>query len=331
MPLLRLKKRLSTWTVAIVLTWGCGVLADDRKPTDEARDQAADSFKTGQALFGKGQHLEAAAAFERAYALRPHPSVLANIGYCYDAAGDYSRAVEAFRQYMRQPNPHDRKFNDRTAKRLKSLESKVGDLHVNCHSMRCEVFVDNMSRGLTPTDLVLLAGVHELEVVAIDGAQKRHYEVTVRGGGESILDVDLASSSPETPRGSTSFSVDNDSKGVEASPRLRAPFWVATITTIVGIGAATVVGVMDYKNFEDFKNGGSTDLDLQARGENLNLGTDIAIGLTSAAAVTAIILAIVDLKRKPNQDDDGRGTALSPVFSADPTGAAYVGMSVRFQ
>lgn len=276
-----------------LLTSETVALTDGEKLSPEAKARAAQAFKEGQALFAHGEYLEAAAAFERAYRLAPHPAALANIGFCYDEVGDYPRAVSAFRKYMKQPNPQAPQDTVKISTYLDNMKSKVGDLAIRCSLASCEVIVDNMPRGVTPTNLVLLAGEHSVDVVAVDGGPRRHYNITVPQGRELVLDAVLTGE-PAEPRDAPATAAPK----TEKKPiRLRAPFWVATSATVVGLGAVAVLVGLNHTNMQDFKAGDSSDPALLQRGNQLTLGTNIAIGLSVAAATTAIILAIIDVKQ----------------------------------
>jgi tetratricopeptide (TPR) repeat protein len=327
MPLLRPINAIFLWTVITVLSWGCAAKAQDGNLTEAEKDLAAASFLTGQALFKQGDYLAAAAAFEEANRLRPHPYAMANIGHCYDAANDYPRAVEAFRKYVEHPSQENPQFNEKLEKRLKELEPKVGDLDVKCHSLRCEVIADGISRGVSPTSFVLLAGSHEVRVVALDEGETQNYAVTIAGGEKTVLDVALPRPQPSKPTDATHVpAVETKPKSDKEPVRLRAPFWVATAATAVGLGAVAVLGGLNYSNKEDFKKGGSDDVQLKERGDNLTLGSKIAVGLTAATAVTAIVCAIFDLKRNRGKKDHRHGAA---VFGATPESGAFVGVRVR--
>lgn len=322
MPLLRLAQ--TSLKIAIVTSLFCasGVLAEDKRPTDtdKNRDQAAEAFKKGQVLFENGRYLEAAATFERAYRLAPHPSVLANIGFCYDEVGDYPRAVSAFREYMKQPNPQTPKDTAKISRYLERMKSKVGDLHVNCSAANCEVLVDGVSRGLAPTSIVLLAGPHSVNVAAVGDGPSKHYNVEVPSGGDLVLDVEMASAALGP---STAQSVDVELE--KAPTRLRAPFWFASSATFAGGAAITVLGVLNAQNNQRFKDGGSTDSRLKERGDNFNIGIGICVGVTAAAAATAIVLAIIDLTREPKKTPEPRqSTHHLKRWETYPSGSGFV-------
>lgn len=334
---------LSILVVATMLVWGSPCFAQGKKTSDHEKAQAAEAFKTGQDLFTKGSFLKAATAFEKAYELAPHPSVLANIGYCYDEAGDYPRAVEIFREYMKQPNPGNAERNADIAKYLRKTQFKVGDLHVNCYPARCKVTVDNVSRDLAPTTLVVSAGVHHVGVVPVDGGQIRRYKVTVPEGGEHVLDVDFTQAFPETSQtvpADTAQTVPADTVQTVPSdtvlqsdrkpPRLRAPFWVSMAFTIGGAVSTAVFGGLALKNWYDFRAGGSVDIDQKMLGKNLVTGTNISISVTATAAVASIIFAMIDLMRYRAKRDDSKTAKQSKKFSLNLAAGAFLEMSIKF-
>lgn len=294
---------------------------------------AAEAFQAGQALYENGEYLEAAHEFEKAYRLAPHPSVLANIGYCYNKIGDYPKAVEAFQKYLESPNPDKTKSNEKIEKYLEEIKPKVGELRVDCVPARCEVTVDGRSRGMAPISIVLRAGAHAVDIVPFDGGPKKHFDVKVPGGGELVLDVDLPVSRPLPVESVTS------AQAAQTEPiahrnrgtHLKAPFWVATGATIAGVGATAVLIGVGHKTREDFFAGGSTDEALKQRGENLVVGINIAAGLTAAAATTAVILYFVDSRRKRKDDARGSGTVgRRETFHLRFSAGLFTGLHVDF-
>lgn len=317
MSVLQITKNVAILTAVTVLFWGSAALAQGNPEADsEQEDEAAKAFRAAQELFARKEYLEAAAAFKQAYSLAPHPSVLANIGYCYDEAGDYPLAVEIYRKYLEKPNPDDPKTNEDVAKYLEKIQSKVGDLRINCFSGRCDMTVDSVPRGSGPIHLILPPGAHTVDVVSVDGSRARHYNVVVPRGGEIVLEVELT------------HPVD---KSATDSRRLRAPFWIATGATAAGLVSVAVLGGLTNKVLKDFDQGGREDPNLEDRGKNLRLGTNIAIGLTSAAATMALVFAIIDIKRA--KDKDGKGQRTSNQHrnqTATFAGCGFLGVCVGF-
>ena len=333
MPLSRIMSAPLPVVFATVLLCSAAVQARDEHSGDEATAEATRVFEKGQKLFDNGEYLAAAEAFKRAYRLRPHPAVLANIGYCYRRAGDIPRAVEVFRKYLRKPHEKTKKRNAEIKKYLNKIKHKIGDLAINCYPTRCEVTVDDVPRGVAPATLVLLAGKHYIDIVGVDEEEVRRYEVVIPGGGKLDMDVDLKYKSPGQSREVYDFGPrkEEDVPSDEERFRLRAPFWIATALTIAGGTTVAVCGVLSNRALDEFERGGSVDDDLQKRGENLTLGVNIAIGFTAASAVAAIVFAIVDVRRTKSKNSEPDKTAKVQRFHLELDAfPAFVGLRGRF-
>jgi tetratricopeptide (TPR) repeat protein len=69
-------------------------------PVDDEKKTAAKHFyDAGALLFERGEFLDAAKEFERAYGETPLPAFLYNIASAYDKGGDRKKAVDAYRKY----------------------------------------------------------------------------------------------------------------------------------------------------------------------------------------------------------------------------------------
>lgn len=314
------------------LFWSFPVSAEGDDAIEDDKVVATQAFETGMELFSKDDYLEAAEAFKRAYHLRPHPAVLANIGYCYRRLGDTPRAVEIFRRYLKDPDTKEKKRNKEIRSYLEKAKSKIGDLQISCRAKSCEVKVDDVSRGLAPLNIVLLAGVHNVDVLSIEDSEMRRYEIEIPRGGRLELDVDLSHVSIGHEREAWPQDNDDAARGNgKKAIRLGAAFWTATAITVVGIGSVVTLGVLSNRAKADFQSGGYVDTDLKKRGEDLTLGANIAIGVTAAAAAAALVFAIVDIKRgRLNNGGSPESTVRGRVGVAFACGPSFVGLRGEF-
>src|SRR5262245_2180230 len=67
---------------------------------DETELRAKQKFKEGQAHFAAGRYREAASSYESAYALKPLPAFLFNLGQCYRNLREPARAITYFKAYL---------------------------------------------------------------------------------------------------------------------------------------------------------------------------------------------------------------------------------------
>ncbi|HET7505884.1 MAG TPA: tetratricopeptide repeat protein [Kofleriaceae bacterium] len=75
-----------------------GVVRAD--PADAARAQAASHFKQGQAYFQNRDYDRAIVEYQAAFDLSAEPSLIFNIGLCYDRTDRPELALQAFRRYL---------------------------------------------------------------------------------------------------------------------------------------------------------------------------------------------------------------------------------------
>lgn len=76
-----------------------GALAVAPAHADEKTDAARRFYESGTYLFDRGQFVEAAQEFERAYAQAPKAALLYNIASAYDKGGERKKAIDNYRKY----------------------------------------------------------------------------------------------------------------------------------------------------------------------------------------------------------------------------------------
>ena len=81
-------------TLLALAVGGRPVVASEPSAARQAYDQAT-------AAFGLGHYAEAAEKYETAFSLRPDPALLYNAAQAYRLAGNRSRALELYRNYLR--------------------------------------------------------------------------------------------------------------------------------------------------------------------------------------------------------------------------------------
>ena len=70
------------------------------QPGGSADREARALYLRGAAAYGDGQYAEAAAAFERAYALAPEASLLYNLALARQREGETERAIDAYERFL---------------------------------------------------------------------------------------------------------------------------------------------------------------------------------------------------------------------------------------
>lgn len=321
-----MKRSTTLVIVSVVVLLFAGHAEADGKNKTKAK--AAQFFARGEILFDSGDYAKAAEAFQLAYDLAPHPMVLANIAMSYDKAGKVVEAIEFYEKYV--ADLEDKKERRQVESRLQELSSKVGELSIACPSASCRIEVDGVERGQAPVSITVEVGLHRVE--AYVGEEKvAAVDTRVVSGEISTVELfqrdqareedgatEVAGPELEEPvsEPSSDDPVEPDSG---EGPRLGPGFWISTGVTVAA-GAVTVVfGVMAMKDKEDFDATGGTDRDLKEKGERDQLVTNVMIGVTAAAAVSAVAFLIADLR---SGGEEEKAVAIAPGPGA---GLAIVG------
>lgn len=84
--------------LAILLAGLTGTAA--AQPLSEAQKEAGEYFERGEAARAAGKYREAIGAYQRAFALAPHPSVLFNIALSYEKLGEWANAADYYERYL---------------------------------------------------------------------------------------------------------------------------------------------------------------------------------------------------------------------------------------
>ena len=155
-------------------------LADDRAVASEASRH----FERGYLMAQQGSLEEAIQEFQRAYALRPHASVLYNLGQAYAASGRAAEAVQTLTKYLAQSDPTvDAERRAQATALIDYQKQRVGTLVIEVEPAGAELVLDGVSLGRAPLAnwLPVTAGTHGLRVTAA-GRVTQYLRLEVRGG-----------------------------------------------------------------------------------------------------------------------------------------------------
>jgi tetratricopeptide (TPR) repeat protein len=264
---------------------------------EEKKKAAREYFERAELLFDTGEFAQAAELFDLAYKESPHPVVLANVALSYDKAGRLPQAVTAYRDYLADQDDSE------IQSRLNELEMQVGELYVTCpEGEGCSVKVDGIARGNTPLELVVYPGPHQVEATA-KGRSPITKKTRVEAGERVEVPIDMEPVSEAELQSGLA-----DSRGEKNAPfGLGIPFWVSVGVTGAAGTVAIVFGAITAKDKREFEDSGQTDEDLKEKGESHRLVTNVMIGVTAAAALTAAGFAVYDLVyKKDNKEKQDR-------------------------
>jgi len=91
--------------------------------------KSLDATAEGRKLYAVGEFANAAAAYERAYELRPRPELLYNIGLAYQQAGNGAKAVEYYERFLGgTPGPDLKVEAEKALAELRDEPDPVGSM-----------------------------------------------------------------------------------------------------------------------------------------------------------------------------------------------------------
>jgi tetratricopeptide (TPR) repeat protein len=88
---------------------------------EERREEARQSYLAGNEAFKAQDYREARKAYQKAYDLIADPRLLFNIAQCYFYAGDKTKALPLYREFL-QKTPEDTPFRDLATTQKQQLE-----------------------------------------------------------------------------------------------------------------------------------------------------------------------------------------------------------------
>lgn len=189
---------------AILLATGtAGAQGSDASVASDAgaldpRAEADAAFRRAAALFQRGDYLDAAAWFQRAYDTLPHPDTLYNVARARESGGDIAGAITAWEAYARlaRAPPEIEEANAR----LSSLRAREVEVFVASDPLDAAVTLDAAREpaGRTPLRLRVRPGAHVL-VLRREGYRNRVERIEVAPGVAQDLRVPLELVAPPPP------------------------------------------------------------------------------------------------------------------------------------
>lgn len=133
--------------LVLVLAWTAPSLAE---PANEQVKVARKRFQEGVAAADARNYEAARLAFQQAYALKPHPSVLRNLGQAELKTGHYLDAARHLSTFIRDTTFGTANERESAKKSLAEAETKIGKLLLEVDVMGAEIAVDGEMSGRSP-------------------------------------------------------------------------------------------------------------------------------------------------------------------------------------
>jgi hypothetical protein len=260
-----------------ILIGVCILLGAPTAHAEDTKAKASEHFEKGVALFKNQDFTAALVEFEAAYEAQPHFAVRYNVAICLYKLKRYGDAADQIQRYLSEGGdriPADKKKEIEEI--YAELESLVGSLTVLSSVAGARVLVNGEPRDRIPMlfPLKLDVGEYEIEISA-EGYESHVADIKLPGGEDVVIEVDLVK--------------------IGGKKKLPVSGFATTAALTVALAAAAgITGGIALKRSKDYKDSPYDEdwQDEQKSGRNLALTADILWGVTGAAALTTIILAL---------------------------------------
>lgn len=150
-------------------------------------ERARTFFERGLERYDRGDYQGAVVEFERAYAARPFPIILFNIGLAHEKAGKPVEAIAAMRKLLAQPGKLKEDRLERARQTVSEQKKLVAELEIACNVPGAVVRVDGRSvGGATPLGAPVEVAGGRLIVEASAEGYEMAREVVQAGGGSTV-------------------------------------------------------------------------------------------------------------------------------------------------
>lgn len=257
-----------------------GAHADDKK-------RASELFTQGETRFRVGDYAGAAAAFEEANGLSPHPNILWNAARSLERAGSAARAANTYHAYLQSADdaPADRAA---AAQSLARLTKQLGRLELHPEDGQSEVLVDGAR--VSGSVYFVTPGTHTVVMLA-QGREQSQTILVDAGGTRSVTPMQRAPEGSPDPAPAAPVAA-KESPSSEAGSRGVSPiiFFTGAGLTLVAAGLAVGFGVDTANERDRFDASPSREtFDL---GRDKQFRTNVAVGIAAGLGVLTAVTGI---------------------------------------
>ena len=315
----------------------CGAFATSTQAQSRAAQQRARQlYAEAQSLFDSGQYAQAEASFRAAYSAVPNPVVLRAIAASQERQGNIAQSIATLNEYL-QASPQARDRAEVEA-RIRDLQSRPATVAVLSTPPGAEIFVDGRSTGqTTPADVSMAGGDHSVEL-RLNGYATQSQTFTARAATRVRLQMTLVPGAGGPDPMGTGGDGQNaggggggGGGGGSADPSVGV--WVFAGIAIAALVAGTVFGFVALSDQSEFD--GNPSHEVADRGEAFALAADISFGVAGAAAITAIVLYIVEATSGSSDsaalDPEAPRLTLAPYATPVAGGGARGGLAAQLR
>lgn len=265
-------------------------------------DEAAELDQKARAAFEKKDYAGAAAAFEEAYRVKPHPATKYNAGLAWEKASELARAADAFEGALNSEGLDEGRAKAART-RLSVLKPMLGYVFVE-KPIGATVSVGHVVDAPIPTRFHLSPGSHKLVAKRRDGSAAEQtvqlkagssVNVEIEGGDLAAAGAagaaDLKPVGEATPAGGATKADPGAPKEERGCPSCTWG-WVALGAGVAAAGAGTYFGLQTLSAKSDFDDSGKTDAEARDRALSNRTLANVAFGVAAVAGGVGIYLLL---------------------------------------
>ncbi|HEU4405534.1 MAG TPA: tetratricopeptide repeat protein [Polyangiaceae bacterium] len=287
--------------------------AQEPKPAPSAQEEGRGHFQRGVEFFKEGDYRAALAEFKRSYETAPSYRILYNIGQANNGLQDYAGALRAFERYLAEGGAEiDAERRAQVQAEIRRLRARVAFVEIEVNVPGAEIFVDDVSVGLSPLESPVLVSAGVRKIGAVKPPSPPASRVVELVGGDKKR-VALALASPEPgPRPAPGPRADQaDASGGPS----RVPFWVALAATgALGVGTAVtgVLALQERRSLDDAFEGTDDEAidDARARARAFAVTADVLGAATLLAGGVTLYFALRPSPKSPAPSASARSLEL---------------------
>lgn len=290
-------------------------VAHAAEPSAKDHESAKELFRAGRAAYERGDFRAAAASFEEAARLAPHPQAWYAAGEAWDSARDAPRAVYALERSIELPGLAPSKTKS-ARRRLARLTPKLGIVQID-GPPEAAIALAHVRHEALPTRIHVLPGEHQVHLVQPASATETK-TVVVEAGQTSTVAFDLPEPEAPPPPPPPPAPVDEGSDGLA----------IAGWTLLgIGLGGSVAAAVITSQGLaaQDQWEADLRDTTLLDRAESLRTWTVVAWIATGTVALTGVTLLVVDAASDDTGDDTAMADSPSVSVRLGPLGGSVVG------
>jgi len=244
-------------------------------------------FKKGKRHYKKDRFEKAIQMFRRAYAILPHKNILLNIAICHAEMGEPVKAMVQLRVALKIAGKTAEQLLDpKEYRKLLDMQKRVAILEITAPDLRAVIHLNGESLGTAKMDRVLYPGSYLVEV-RLDNKLMVRKTFKLAGGDRKAWNLRTwKSASTDAPETTRPYGEKRRGRGL----------YIAYVAAAAGLtlaaGSASIGTAVKTQQLKDEYVSSGQDPKYKEEGERYRTATNVLLGVTAAAAVATVVLAI---------------------------------------